>query len=130
MKSIVTTLNNLIPNQTAQSVLRYAFTLLGAWLAGKGVAGNLVALITGGALLTLIAGILGAANELYADGGTWKQFWFSIIRKAIAFAGTFVIAGGWADTNTVAQASALVLAITGPLLGVTDEAVAQAKAEA
>jgi len=129
MKSIVLFLNSIIPNQTAQSVIRYALTLLSAFLAGRGVADGIVAFVAGGAILTLLVGILGAANELYADGGTWGQFWCSALRKLLAFGGTFVVAAGWVSTETAGQLVAVGVALTGVIWGTTDEAAAQARAE-
>jgi len=127
MKTIVTFLNTLIPNQTMQSVIRYALTLLSAFLAGRGVAEGITAFVAGGAIVTLIVGILGAANELYADGGgNWAQFWFSITRKVLAFSGAFVIAAGWAATGTVDQVIAVGVSLAGIIWGTTDEAAAQA----
>ena len=128
MKSIVLFLNSIIPNQTAQSVIRYALTLLAAFLAGRGVADGIVAFVTSGAILTLIVGILGAANELYAPGGTWAQFWLSALRKLLAFGGTFVVAAGWLATETADQLIAVAVALTGVIWGTTDEAAAQAAA--
>ena len=128
MKSIVTTLNNLIPNQTVQSVLRYALTLLAAFLAGRGVADGIVAFVAGGAIITLLTGILGAANELYAPDGTWNQFWLSIVRKLLAFAGAFAIAAGWLAADATEQLLAVAVSLTGIIWGTTDEAAAQAAA--
>jgi len=129
MKTIVTFLNSIIPNQTVQSVLRYALTLLSAFLAGRGAAGGIAAWVASGVILTFVAGILGAANELYADGGTWGQFWLSITRKLLAFAGTFAIAAGWLADDTAQQLLAAAVSLTGVLWGTTDEAAAQAAAK-
>jgi len=129
MKSIVTFLNTLIPNQTVQSVIRYALTLLSAWLAGRGLTEGITAFVAGGAIVTLIVGILGAANELYADGGNWEQFWFSITRKVLAFSGAFVVAAGWVATGTVDQVIAVGVSLAGIIWGTTDEAAAQAAAK-
>jgi len=127
MKSIVSFLNSLIPNQTVQSVLRYALTLFGAFLAGKGVSASITAFVAGGAILTLLAGLLGAANELYAPGGTWKQFWASAARKLVAFTGAFILAVGWVDSDTAERFCTLALTIIPIIWGTTDEAAAQAK---